>query len=359
MVPISQRPLSALLSQVLVAFTVEFDGEFERRMGEAGYAGARLSLALWTRMLRFVGSDGLPVRDLTARMTAPVEEVRLKLGCLERWGFITMQPGRRDGWGSGRGIRGDWTVRLTTKGAKAAEIWPPLFPLVEGRWETRFGSRLLSLRQALQTLAGAISGEDVEQLPLASLFDRLLRAFRLEFDRQAVAPLDLSANILRVLGSEPVREAEIPRLTGGSPETSGIGWQVKRYIVIEPDPSARRGKLVLLSPLGIKAQHDYQRLTAEIEQRWEADFGANQIRALRESLQTILTKGDLLADALTPPAGTARAGDQAPALGRRDVGVAARKRMRDLIVQTEAFRKDPAGALPHYPLWDMNRGFGP
>ena len=35
------RPLSALLSQVLVAFTVEFDNEFELRMGEAGYCNAR------------------------------------------------------------------------------------------------------------------------------------------------------------------------------------------------------------------------------------------------------------------------------------------------------------------------------
>jgi hypothetical protein len=28
-------------------------------------------------------------------------------------------------------------------------------------------------------------------------------------------------------------------------------------------------------------------------------------------------------------------------------------------VQTETFVCDPAGTLPHYPLWDMNRGFGP
>jgi hypothetical protein len=56
---------------------------------------------------------------------------------------------------------------------------------------------------------------------------------------------------------------------------------------------------------------------------------------------------------------TARAGDMAPALGRRDLGPAARQRMRDLVAQTEAFVRDPAGALPHFPLWDMNRGFGP
>jgi hypothetical protein len=46
-------------------------------------------------------------------------------------------------------------------------------------------------------------------------------------------------------------------------------------------------------------------------------------------------------------------------LGRVDVGPAARQRKRDLVIQTEAFVRDPAGTLPHYPLWDMNRGFGP
>jgi hypothetical protein len=33
--------------------------------------------------------------------------------------------------------------------------------------------------------------------------------------------------------------------------------------------------------------------------------------------------------------------------------------MRDLIAQTEAFVRDPARTLPHFPAWDINRGFGP
>jgi hypothetical protein len=62
---------------------------------------------------------------------------------------------------------------------------------------------------------------------------------------------------------------------------------------------------------------------------------------------------------LIPPKGAVRAGDSAPALGRREVGVAARQRMRDLVAQTDGFVRDPERSLPHYPLWDMNRGFGP
>ncbi len=152
----SQRSLSALLSQVLVAFTVEFDNEFERRMGEAGYPGARLSLVVWANLMRFVG-QGVSVRDLAAQALAPDNQIKFELGCLERWGFVVLRPDpsgdrpvlsrahrqsgreRRGGWGSGRGIRADWMVRLTSRGLTASQIWPPLFGEIEQRWETRFG----------------------------------------------------------------------------------------------------------------------------------------------------------------------------------------------------------------------------
>jgi hypothetical protein len=191
----------------------------------------------------------------------------------------------------------------------------------------------------------------------------LLAAFTVEFDRESPAPLMLCANALRVLGEKPIPVADIPRLTGGSPETSGIGWQIKPYIAVESDPNAKRGKVVRLTPRGLKVQQTYRELDAGIEQRWETRFGKEKIQRLRESLRELFVPriGDrlLLAEGLVPPPGTARAGEQAPALGRRDIGAAAQKRMRDLVIQTEMFLRDPANALPHYPLWDINRGFGP
>jgi hypothetical protein len=62
---------------------------------------------------------------------------------------------------------------------------------------------------------------------------------------------------------------------------------------------------------------------------------------------------------MVPPEGVIRAGSVAPALGRREPGVAARQRGRDSVEQTKLFVADPEGSLPHYPMWDMNRGFGP
>ena len=388
---------------MLVAFTVELDSEFERRMGEAGYSGARLWLVVWANLTRFVAEGAISVRNLAARALAPDKQIKFELGCLERWGFVALEPdladgrpvptavhrqsGRelREGWGSGRGIRAGWLVRLTSKGLTAGEIWPPLFVAIERRWETRFGEEeIRRLRHALQDVADQLDFESPlglplswegtkefpprvtrggDPLPLPALLSQLLLTFRLEFDRESPASLEMCANTLRVLGKKPIRVAEIPRLTGGSPETTAIGWQIKPYVVVNRDPTASRGKVVCLSPRGLAAQETYHRLIAQIEKRWEERFGKEQIGRLRQLLQSLFERrsgdGTLLSEGLVPPQGTARAGDQAPALGRHDVGVAARQRMRGLVAQTAEFARDPASALPHYPLWDMNRGFGP
>jgi len=386
-----ERPLSALLSQILVAFTIEFDNDFERRMRDRGHPGA-LSLVVWSNLMRFLAAGSLPVRNLAAEALAPESRVRFELGCLERWGFVALQAGvedhrriasriLRDGWGSGRGIRSDWLVSLTAKGLEASEIWPPLFAEIEQRWQARFGpGQIASFRSALEDILHHIDLElpqalpgygDVPlayparaagrrvPLPLPALLAQLLLAFTIEFNRESPAPLILCANTLRVLSEQPIPVADLPRLTGGSPETCGIGWQLKPYVNVEPDRSARRGKVVSLTPRGLEIQRSYRDLVSEIEKRWAARFGNDKFRRLRDSLLELFRDRLLLSQGLLPNEGTVRAGEQAPSLGRRDIGAAARQRKRDLVAQTEMFVSDPAGTLPHYPLWDMNRGFGP
>ena len=66
----SGRALSALLSQVLVAFTVELDNEPKRRMGEADSPGARLSLVACANLMRFVAEGAMSVRNLAARASS-------------------------------------------------------------------------------------------------------------------------------------------------------------------------------------------------------------------------------------------------------------------------------------------------
>jgi hypothetical protein len=81
------RPLSALLSQILVAFTIEFDNALEQRMGAAGYPGTNLSLVVWSNLMRFVPSHGIPVSELADQALIPVKGIQF-LGCLERWGVV-------------------------------------------------------------------------------------------------------------------------------------------------------------------------------------------------------------------------------------------------------------------------------
>ena len=58
------KPISALLSQVLVAYTVELDNDFELDMSKAGFPGARLSLVVWFNLIRLIHEGGTIVRDL-------------------------------------------------------------------------------------------------------------------------------------------------------------------------------------------------------------------------------------------------------------------------------------------------------
>ncbi|MGC9940449.1 MAG: hypothetical protein ABSE48_01370, partial [Verrucomicrobiota bacterium] len=114
---------------------------------------------------------------------------------------------------------------------------------------------------------------------------------------------------------------------------------------------------------GLEAQRKYWQLVRRIEVEWEKEYGTSTIVQLRKDLEGLfaLREGEklLIAQGLTPPPGVVRSGACAPALGRKVIAAAASKRSREMALQTAAFVHDPAGTLPHYPLWDMNRGFGP
>jgi hypothetical protein len=65
-------PLSALLSQVLVAFSIEFDNEFEHRVphrttnhgstGDLASVPWLVSMTMWLQMLRFVPDEGMDAK---------------------------------------------------------------------------------------------------------------------------------------------------------------------------------------------------------------------------------------------------------------------------------------------------------
>ena len=92
------KPLSALLSQILVAYSVEADCEFEHRMLQTQSRCARLSLAIWLNLLRHLANGPVSVRTLISRALTAGAGVAAELGCLERWGVVALQSGKRAGF---------------------------------------------------------------------------------------------------------------------------------------------------------------------------------------------------------------------------------------------------------------------
>jgi hypothetical protein len=147
----------------------------------------------------------------------------------------------------------------------------PLCDEIDQRWKNRFGpevifalrTTLIDVVDHLNSGAAGSPPRETAELPLPALLSRLLLAFDHNFQRESKIPIGFCANSLRVLGKAAIPEREIPRLTGSSLETSGIGWQLKHFTVVERDPVARRGKVVRLNRRGLAAQADYTRLVQE------------------------------------------------------------------------------------------------
>jgi hypothetical protein len=91
-------PLPTLLSQVLVAHTIELDNEAELQLPhrtirgddpEARHDGPWLvSYALWANALQYVDAGGITVVALCGR----ARTTGLLLGGLRRWGYVTVTP---------------------------------------------------------------------------------------------------------------------------------------------------------------------------------------------------------------------------------------------------------------------------
>src|SRR5580704_13510444 len=121
----SRLPLSALLSQAFVAFTIEFDNEFERRMphrtsrhDKTPGAPWLVSMVLWSSFLRFIPEDGISARDLLAVTGLKKDALRMRLQRMARWwGYLVVIPAP-----SGEAS----IVRPSPGGRQALQIWKPL-----------------------------------------------------------------------------------------------------------------------------------------------------------------------------------------------------------------------------------------
>jgi DNA-binding MarR family transcriptional regulator len=322
----SRLPLPTLLSQAIVAFTIEFDNEFEHQMphwtpdGAAATGGSRkdlwlVSLAMYANCMQFVRDEGIRARDLVW-----LARTKTNFPGMVRWGYITAAPDPSDT--RPKPPRFDWLILATDKGRQAQKVWRPLFGQIEKRWQTRFGkSQTEQLRESLRPLLDRIdldlpdclpilhyglfsrepgnykrraqtkrSEADTWRLPLSALLSRVLLAFAIEFERESDLSMAICANVLRVLNEKGVRARDLPALSGVSKESISMAMgilQKAKLAAVESEADAGRTRLVLLTEKGQRAQDAYRKLLATIEERWQTRFGKNGIDNLRKSLEKL------------------------------------------------------------------------
>ncbi|HEX3270443.1 MAG TPA: MarR family winged helix-turn-helix transcriptional regulator [Ktedonobacterales bacterium] len=319
-------PLSTLLSWALVAFTVEFDNEFEHRaphrttsFGSTSGAEAKpwlVSLVMWSNCMQYVGDAGVGVGEMER-----LARTKTNLAGMQRWGYVVVAPDPADS--RPKPPAADWIVRATPAGQRAQEIWRPLFGEIEERWRTRFGAPEVSqLNDALQAMVnqldealpdclpilgyGLLSDNIVRakgmaparrdeskdaSLPLAALLAKALLAFTRDFEREAGLSLAICADVLGPTGREGMSLRDLPRRSGVSKEAVAMAvkfLEKRGDAVVEADAGAGRSKTLRLTPKGLAALDSYHRLAPEIERRWKTRYGEQALLQLRASLERLI-----------------------------------------------------------------------
>ena len=333
-------PLPALLSQALVAFTIEFDNAFEHLVphrttnygSTPGAYGAPwlVSMVMWMNFMQFIPEDGISVGDLQRQLHVDDKTIDARLTRMGKWwGYVVVDSSHIGS--HSRRISRDDIVRPTAGGRKAIEVWRPLMGIIDQRWEERFSrSEIDQLRSVLCKVASHVAvnlpdglpilgyglfsresdavranpvqgrsvarhrGESGQTLP--ALLSKTLLAFAVEFERGSKVSLAVSANILRLVDEHGVQLRDLPRLAGVSKEAIATGLsflEKKGYAVIRPEVAHGRVKLALLTAEGGIVREAYYQRTSTIEKEWQRRFEEGTIHQLRGTLERIIA-GPLL-----------------------------------------------------------------
>jgi methyltransferase (TIGR00027 family) len=167
--PPAALPLSALLSQALVAFTVEADNETEHRLphrtsnrgrapGSPPGAPWLTSLLMYENCLRHLPDTGITIAELHARARTGTN-----LDGMRRWRYVRYSPDPAPG----KPPRPDTLIRPTVWGIEARDTWRAVLPEIESRWRDRLGAQEFSaLRAALAGLAARLDPSLPDCLPI-------------------------------------------------------------------------------------------------------------------------------------------------------------------------------------------------
>jgi hypothetical protein len=311
--------LCTLLSQPVVALTIEIDNEAEQRLEHRttrhGATGERrspwlVSLVMWTNGMRYVGDGGITVRELEERA-----RTRTNLDGLRRWGYLTIDPDTVRG---SRQPRQDAVLHPTPAGRRAQAIWRSAPVEVEERWRRRFGAgQIDELRAALRSIDDRLDGRLPDGLPilrhglfgdaptrgappvapsertqdLPALLSRVLLALALEVEDGSSVSLAMGANFLRTLGDGAVLLRDLGPRCGAASEVTrnAAGYLARQGLAVgEADPAGGRARVIRLTPRGRAAREAVLARVAAVEQGWRERFGAADVDRLRQALEALV-----------------------------------------------------------------------
>jgi DNA-binding MarR family transcriptional regulator len=357
--------LSRILSQLLVAYIIECDNEFEHRIQHRSASQGRgvgtgpwlTSMAMWANFLRYLPPDGAERGALEPliRMT--------NLAGMQRWRYVDIEPA--EGQPAVKDV-----VRPTRAGRETQRLWPQIVDEVEARWETRFGrSAIDALRTELDAVAEAL-GRRWPDLPpvlgygdgmrthvpadealtaaavghalatnLGARLSRVLVAFTVDYEQKTRLSLAMLSDVLRVIGPDGRAVRDLPAAGGVSKEgvASALGFLGRhRLATVGPDPERLRVRRVTLTERGRQALAAHSGRLVKVEGDWRSRCGAERIDQLREALDAVHGRTDsegrpLLAAGLTPYPDGWRA-------------------QRPYLTQTLARLEDPWATLPRQPM---------
>jgi hypothetical protein len=305
-------PLPSMLSGSLVAFTIELDDELEHRMphrtaagrarGEAPRGPWLTSLVMCANVLRHVDADGTLLAEVHERAAT----TRDSMAGLQRWGYVTRSA--------------DDVVRPTAAGRRAQATWRPLDGEIEERWPARFGAATVDrLRTALAAVLAGVDLHLPRYLPiiaptrggrsdvpgprragdaspdeLSARLAQVLLAFTVEHEAASRVSRPVGTDVVRVLGTDEARVAELPRRTGVSKEahTMALGFLARIGCVELGTAPSGGGKAVRLTDKGTNVAAEHRRVLHTTEQAWTA---RHPVAGLRAALDPIVGD-DLTAD---------------------------------------------------------------
>jgi hypothetical protein len=317
-------PLTTLLSQALVAYTIEFDNEAEHRMphrttrySDPGLRGLWLvSMAMWLNCMQYLTGEPMLVTELEERARTGTN-----LDGMRRWGYVVLESP------SGADLKRkpkDLTIRPTARGQQAQQVWRPLGAEIEDRWRDRFGAAAVDrLRAALATVAAQLTVELPDCMPILQhalfsarrewgprtpgdgppdtglalpvLLARVLLGLTHRFEQRSPLSLAVCADLLRVLDTDGVLVKDLPGLTGVSKEALAMAMHplTKRDLaVVGRAPGGGRFKAVRLTDRGQEAQWRFSDWTERLDDVAGQRLGAGAVTALRATLEPLVGDPD-------------------------------------------------------------------